>query len=98
MRIIMQLETSSREVILEQVWEKYERFSPVSIGQLLTYHGRVALAFNEPLIIILFSVWAIARGSETVSGHLHSGVLEMLLAQPVSRRNVIFSQTVITIT
>jgi ABC-2 type transport system permease protein len=94
--VITQLETSSLEVILQQVWDKYERFSPVSIDQLLTYHGRVALAFNEPLIMLFIGVWAIARGSETVSGHIHSGVMEMLLSQPVSRGMVMSSQTVIT--
>jgi len=96
MWVITQLETSSLEIILQQVWDKYERFSPVPLEQLLTYHGRVALAFNEPLIMLFIGVWAIARGSETVSGHIHSGVMEMLLSQPVSRGMVMSSQTVIT--
>jgi len=94
--IVTQLETSSLEIILRQVWDKYERFSPVSIDQLLTYHGRVALAFNEPLIMLFVAVWAIARGSETVSGHVHSGIMEMLLSQPVSRGMVMSTQTLIT--
>jgi len=96
MWVITQLETSSLEVILQQVWDKYERFSAVPLDQLLTYHGRVALAFNEPLIMLFIGVWAIARGSETVSGHIHSGVMEMLLSQPVSRGMVMSSQSVIT--
>jgi ABC-2 type transport system permease protein len=94
--VITQLETSRLEVILQQVWDKYDRFAPVPLSQILTYHGRVALAFNEPLIILFVGVWAIARGSETVSGHIHSGVMEMLLSQPISRSKVMSSQTTIT--
>jgi ABC-2 type transport system permease protein len=95
--IISQLDISSFEVILRQVWEKYERFSPVSLDQLLTYNGRVAVGFEEPVVLLCLSVWAIARGSNTVSGHIHSGVMEMLLAQPVSRSALFVSQTLVTL-
>jgi ABC-2 type transport system permease protein len=95
--VISQIEMGSLEVILKQVWEKYERFSPVPLAQRLTYHGRVALAFEEPLVVLGIAIWAISRGSNAVSGHISSGVLEMLLAQPVSRQAVIVSQSIVTL-
>ncbi len=95
--IVSQLTTGSLEVILEQVWDKYEKYSPVSLSQLLTYHGRVALSFEEPIVIFGIAGWAIARGSDTIAGHVNRGVMELLLAQPVSRRSIYVSQSCVTL-
>ncbi|GIW95882.1 MAG: hypothetical protein KatS3mg110_3923 [Pirellulaceae bacterium] len=95
--IISQLPTSSFEIIAEQLWEKYERFSTVPFRQLISYHGRVALAFDEPIILLGIAIWAIARGSDTVSGKLSRGTMEILLAQPVSRHALYYSQGLVTL-
>jgi len=39
-------------------------------------------------MITLLAGWAIVRGSDVVSGELSRGTMEMLLAQPVCRRDV----------
>jgi ABC-2 type transport system permease protein len=95
--VIGQIEMGSFQVILEQVWDKYEKYSPVPLSQLLTYHGRVAMAFSEPLVVLVLAVWAIARGSDVVSGQLGRGVMEMLLAQPIRRWELILSQSLVTV-
>ena len=43
------------------------------------------------------SLFAISRGSDVVSGELGRGTLEMLLAQPVSRRQVLYTQSAVTV-
>jgi len=43
------------------------------------------------------SLFAIGRGSDVVSGELGRGTLEMLLAQPVSRLQVLYTQSLVTI-
>jgi ABC-2 type transport system permease protein len=95
--VIGQIEMGSFEIILEQVWEKYEKYSPVPLSHLLTYHGRVAMAFSEPLVVLCLAVWAISRGSATVAGHLGQGVMEMLLAQPVRRWEIVLSQSLVNV-
>ena len=42
-------------------------------------------------------MFAIARGSDVVSGELGRGTLEMLLAQPVSRLQVLYTQAAVTL-
>jgi ABC-2 type transport system permease protein len=42
-------------------------------------------------------IWCVARGSDVVAGHLGRGTMEMLLAQPVSRTQILASQSTITI-
>ena len=64
--------------------------------QLATYSGRIALAYDLPIVILCVSVWAIARGSDCVSGELGRGTMEMLLAQPVSRLQVLLTQATVT--
>ena len=82
--------------MLEQ-FREFERFSPVPFEQLFTYTGRVALTYDEPIVILCIAVWAISRGSDVVSGELSRGTMEMLLAQPVSRLQVLTSQAALTI-
>ena len=89
-------EMSRFKAIIEQ-FREYERFSPVPFEQLFTYTGRIALAFDEPVVVMSMSMWAIARGSDCVSGEIGRGTMEMLLAQPVSRVQVLWSQATVTI-
>lgn len=95
--VITQLEMGSFERILEQVWDKYEKYSPVPLSHLLTYHGRVAMAYSEPMVVLCISAWAIARGSDSVAGHLGRGTMEMLLAQPLRRWEIVASQSLVNL-
>jgi ABC-2 type transport system permease protein len=94
--LVSQFDMSRFQLILEQLRE-YERFVPVPFEQLFTYAGRIALTFDEPVVLVCMAVWAIARGSDCVSGEVGRGTMEMLLAQPVSRRQLLWSQAAVTI-
>jgi ABC-2 type transport system permease protein len=59
--------------------------------------GRVALVWVHPLVTLGALVWAIARGSDCVSGEIGRGTMEMLLAQPVRRISVFATQAIVTI-
>ena len=94
--IVSQFEMSRFRTIVEQ-FRELERFSPVPFEQLFTYTGRIALTYDEPIVIVCITVWAIARGSDCVSGELNRGTMEMLLAQPVSRFRVLVSKSLVTV-
>jgi ABC-2 type transport system permease protein len=95
--IVSRLQTGQFAAIIEQVWDQIRDFWPVPLDQLLTYTGRIAVGYNEPLIVFGVSLFAIARGSDVVSGELGRGTLEMLLAQPVSRLQVLCTQSLVTV-
>jgi ABC-2 type transport system permease protein len=95
--IVSRLELSSFASIVEKLWDKWKDFSPVPLSQLLSYAGRIAIAWDEPIVVFGMAIFAIARGSDAVSGELNRGTMEMLLAQPVSRLQVLYSQAVVTI-
>lgn len=95
--IVSRLQTSQFAAIVEQVWDQFKDLWPVSLEQLLSYTGRIAVGYNEPIIVFGVSIFAIARGSDVVSGELGRGTLEMLLAQPVSRLQVLYTQAMVTV-
>ncbi len=81
-----------------EFFKDFEKFSAVPFAQLITYTGRVAQAFNEPVIITIIVIWAISRGSDCVAGQLNRGTLEMLLGNPISRRRIYWVQVLVTTT
>jgi ABC-2 type transport system permease protein len=95
--IVSRLQTSQFATIIEQVWEDVEGLWPVPLEQLISYTGRLAVVYNEPVIVFGVSLFAIARGSDVVSGELGRGTLEMLLAQPVSRLQILYTQALVTV-
>lgn len=94
--IVAQFELSRLEPLLEQL-RPFEKFSPVPVSQFLTYAGSIAMTFDEPVVILCVLVWAIARGSDVVSGEINRGTMEMLLGQPITRRAVLGSHALVTV-
>jgi ABC-2 type transport system permease protein len=87
----------SMEGIFSFMPVEVEGLLPVSYTQMATTAGRIAIGYDDPIVLLLVTVWAVARGSDTISGELNRGTMEMVLAQPVTRLGVLFSQGVWTI-
>src|SRR5215467_984985 len=76
--------------------KNFERLSPVPFSEMATSAGRIAIIYAHPLVLFGTLAWAIARGSDCVSGEIGRGTMEMLLAQPVRRVSVYASQAIVT--
>jgi ABC-2 type transport system permease protein len=50
---------------------------------------RVSISYVHPLTITILCVWAIGRASGAIAGEIDRGTMELLLAQPVARWQVI---------
>lgn len=86
--IICQFDLQQFASFLDQL-KPFEKYMPVPLDQILTYSGSLAMTFSEPMLMLPIVIWSIARGSDVVSGELGRGTLEMLLAQPVGRTQLI---------
>jgi ABC-2 type transport system permease protein len=95
--VVSLLDMGRFKIILEQ-FREYERLAPISFDQLFTYAGRVGMTYDEPVVIFCIVVWAVARGSDVVSGELNRGTLEMLLAQPLSRSRLMLTHAAVSCT
>lgn len=91
------MEMSTFEAMLGNVWDKIAKFSTVPLAHILTYDGRIAMVFNEPMLLLVVASFAIARGSDTVSGEIGRGTMELVLAQPAGRMQVLASQATVGI-
>ncbi|HUG71145.1 MAG TPA: ABC transporter permease subunit [Pirellulaceae bacterium] len=96
--LVSRLDTGRFKEILDLLPSDWQRYTPVDFAWLITYEGRISLVYDELIVVGCVSVWAISRGSDCVSGELGRGTLEMLLAQPLSRRAVMLSQVGVTVT
>jgi ABC-2 type transport system permease protein len=95
--LVSQLPLGQFKLILNLLPSQWEKLAPVPFEQIATPAGRIAVAYDEPLVLLLVTVWAIARGSDAVSGEVGRGTMEMLLAQPVRRLSVLGAQAAVTI-
>ena len=86
--VVGELDTSQFRQIIDLLPKDWRNFASVDFDWLVSYLGRTALALDEPMLVMLISGWVLVRGSDVVSGELGRGTMEMLLAQPVSRRRV----------
>jgi ABC-2 type transport system permease protein len=94
--LVSQLEMEAFQNIILEVWDDFQKFSPVPLSQLFTYTGRIARTYTEPVVVVCVAGWAIARGSDCVSGELGRGTMEMVLAQPVSRGRLVLTSCLVT--
>ncbi len=46
----------------------------------------IEMAFwNHPFVLLMFAVWAIARGSASVAGEIERGTMDLILSRPITR-------------
>ncbi|MEX2112091.1 MAG: ABC transporter permease [Pirellulales bacterium] len=85
------------ETMLSLLPAPIEQLLPVSYTQMATTAGQIAAEYDDPVVLLLMTVWAISRGSDAVSGELNRGTMEMVLAQPVTRTSVVATQGIVTV-
>ncbi len=86
--IVGELDTKQFRQIIDLLPNDWRKMAPVDFDWIVSYLGRTALTLDEPLLVMLVCAWAMVRGSDVVSGEVSRGTMEMLLAQPVSRKQV----------
>lgn len=95
--IVSEVDTARFQQILDLLPKDWRRFSAVNFDWIISYVGRTSLTLDEPMIMMLTALWAIVKGSDVVSGELNRGTMEMLLAQPISRRRVFAQHAILTV-
>jgi len=58
----------------------------------------IEMAFwNHPFIVLMFAIWAIARGSGAVAGEFEKGSMDLILSRPVARPTFFGSQVAVAV-
>ncbi|MCP4777112.1 MAG: ABC transporter permease subunit, partial [Planctomycetaceae bacterium] len=95
--IVGELDTAQFRQIIDLLPKDWRKFATVDFDWLVSYLGRTSLTLNEPMLISLVCAWGLVRGSDVVSGELSRGTMELLLAQPVSRRKIYLQHAGLTL-
>lgn len=74
----------------------FDKILGMPLEALATRTGSIAMSYLDPIPLFSVLAFAVARGSDAVSGELGRGTMEMLLAQPVRRAWLLFSQAAVT--
>ena len=75
----------------------FQQLLPVPIDMITTIEGRVAIGYEELPVILLMALWTVTRGSECLAGRLGDGTMEMMMAQPIRRLDVVTSHSGVTL-
>lgn len=95
--ITSQLPMGNFAGILQNIPQDWERLSPIPFDQLLTYAGRIVVIYEEPVTYLVMAIWTIGRSSDSVSGPIGRGTMESVLAQPISRGQLLATHSLITL-
>lgn len=95
--IVGELDTSQFRQIIDLLPKDWRKFASVDFDWLVSYLGRTSTTLDEPMLISLVCGWGIVRGSDVVSGELSRGTMEMLIAQPISRRELYLRHAIYTV-
>ncbi len=90
------IELGALAIFLQSLPPAIEKLAGIPLAQVATTTGRIAMAYVDPVVLLAATCWGIARGSDVVSGEIGRGTMELLLAQPVRRVELLVSQAVVT--
>jgi ABC-2 type transport system permease protein len=51
----------------------------------------LSIGYMHPLMLIVFCLWGIGRASSAIAGEVDRGTAELLLSQPIRRRDIVFA-------
>ncbi len=92
-----QVKLGAMEDFIRSLPPGFQNLFGIPVSDVASVEGRIAVGYVDPVVLIATGVWAIARGSDVVSGELNRGTMEMLLAQPVRRITVLVTHTTVTL-
>jgi ABC-2 type transport system permease protein len=58
----------------------------------------MSIGFVHPLVLTILSVWAIGRAASAIASEIDRGTMELLLAQPIRRSQVILAHLLVDLT
>ena len=58
----------------------------------------MSIGFVHPLVLTILSIWAIGRASAAIAGEIDRGTMELLLAHPIRRSQVILAHLLVDLT
>ena len=91
------ISTTDLQNMIGAIPDYFTDMIPGNMSFMMSYTGRMALTFEHPIVFLCLAVFCVARSSDVVSGQLGRGTMEILLAQPITRLQVLVNHSVVTL-
>ncbi|MBE0430167.1 MAG: ABC transporter permease [Thermoleophilia bacterium] len=82
--------------LLEQLWEQYPESLRQAFGgealQITTFDGFLVIEYFNSMWLIIMIAFAVSIATAAISAEIEKGTMEVLLAQPITRRAVLLSR------
>jgi hypothetical protein len=84
--------------VLEFAPDFFQKLIAVSPAQLLTPRGQISVLYLHIVPLLVCMGWALGRGSQVVAGRIASGHMELLVASPLRRLELMIAPVVVIVT
>lgn len=55
----------------------------------------LSIGYVHPVVQIIFCIWAVGRAASAITGEIDRGTMELLVAQPIPRRRIVFGHLLV---
>jgi len=73
----------------------FRRLSDIPIPAMVTSAGWLTILFIHPITLLVAIGWAVGRGSDSISGEIDRGTMDLVLSLPVRRFTVMLAPAVV---
>lgn len=92
--IVSHIDFDAASKLISQMMPQFlQQLLPVPIEVMTSSEGRIVFGYEELPVLLLMALWSVSLGTDCLAGRLGDGTMEMLLAQPVRRVDVVVSHT-----
>jgi len=93
--LMTQIEIGAWAVMVRAVPDFLRKLSDISVAAMVTPAGRLTILFVHPITLLVAVGWAVGRGSDSISGEIGRGTMDLILSLPVRRFTVMLAPAVV---
>jgi ABC-2 type transport system permease protein len=93
--LMSKIEIGVVATLLKAMPPMFQKLMGIPIADLATSAGRTSLLFVHVVTLLVCVGWAVGRGSDTISGEIGRGTMDLLASLPVYRASLLFPPAVV---
>jgi ABC-2 type transport system permease protein len=93
--LMSQIDLSLVAAMLKALPPLFQKLIGFPVAELVSATGRTSILFVHVVTLLVCVGWAVGRGSDTISGEVGRGTMDLLAALPVYRPSLLFPPAVV---
>lgn len=93
--LMSQIQLGAAAALLKAMPPFFQKLLGIPVADLVTATGRTSILFVHVVTLLVCVGWAVGRGSDTISGEVGRGTMDLLASLPVYRPALLFPPAVV---